>query len=924
MSLRDGFQALRIPVVESEVSPTALPILLEISERLEATVAYWPGPSYPVDLPATGFPPSTPSLGEVFRASDPNVVEDLKALAWDSAKGQPRRLDDSQLGQLAESGEFDVPSKYPPHSHKWKVARWLQKGRSPTHKSYERGLGKAMFHVLIGVPDRLLRNAGLSVRRGLSSLKTGGRRLVSLSVGWNETSPKYSPSVIDVILLERENDFVKEQLDQAGSSFDTRIFDNKLREKYGSFMEDFRRKAGLKVETTRPEEWIRARAEADQLPFESVVDREVRVERLLSRRTLEEAAKFMRAATSVPVEFGDLWVDRAHLDLIVSEVEQDMQRGIDELRKTMRQQLIEKHSILSTIPEWLERQVEQRIDRECNNENYKLKWYGKVPGVAQAEGIGPMGAVFRDHMLSFRLKQAPNLRVPLEREVRPARVFAVRTRIWRPKNWIEVEDRHGSLTRYYPQKHRILHVSTDAKFWRLALMLHESRAWLSNGLYEVCQALWNGSFGVKSMFYLQPFVSQYQMDSMTGEIVPDPASRTQTFVSRLKTIWGEVARIRREFEARPDSGLLGKPFARVLNVLSAYIGIGIPGTTIVLLGQPFLTAFQLAFAAAFVGTSPIWAPLSSLVAHALSMTIYDFHHPRDHGRWFPLVGVVLWDFGLAGVVQASVALVMGLVVHPALAVLRLIFETLRRQLRIGYDRMMWMLLLRRCRVPSQDSFIAWRIAGPGITANYCFQIRPDIAVLVLAAKLEECELEAFSKDTTEKINEPISAYNDFFQDFGMFGLNVSFGKSSESVEKLRRTIRAQHDSLSMRVSTRQRLYRELTVFELPVERSGSIAISNLGRIRQCEQDLDATLRKGTDLAAKFCERLEKSYTYNALSSFWFNANVLPGDYGGLVKRLLARTFGETFWTPMETSDATIVIPVKHKTLESLVHDIMSS
>jgi hypothetical protein len=924
MSLRDGFQALQVPVVASEVSPAALPILTDISKQLEATISYWPGPSYPVDLPSTCFPPSTPSLVDAFRASDPNVVQDLKALAWDSANGRPRRLDDAQLAQLAESGEFDVPSKYPPHSHKWKVAQWLQKGRAPTHKSFEHGLGKGLFHVLIGVPDRLVGNAEFSVRRGLSSLKTGGRRFISLSVGLSETSPKYSPSEVQAILLEQENDHVKERLERAESAFDTRIFDNKVRKQYGSFMEKFRSKASEHVETLRSEEWIRARKEVDVLPFESAVDRNAGVDRLLNRRTLEEAAKLRRGDANVPPQYGDLWTDRERLDLIVSEVEEDMRRDTDRIRTTIRQQLVGKHPILSTIPEWLERRVEERVDKECNNESYRLGWYGKVPDIAHAEGIGPMGAVYRDHIMPFRLQQVPGIRAQLEQERKPARVFSVSTRIWRPKNWIKVEDRHRSLTRYFPQKHRILHISTDERFWRLSLLVHESRARLNNGLYGSWQALWNGPFGVKSMFYHQPFVSRYQMNCLTGEIIPDDANRTRTFLSRLRAVWDEVARIRRDFEAKPDTGLLGKPFARVLNVLSAYIGIGIPGTAIVLLGQPLLTVLQLAFAVVVAATSPVWAPLSGVVEHALSMTIYDFHHPHDHGRWFPLLSIVLWDLGLAGVAQASIALLMGLVVHPALAMLRIMFESLRRQLRIGYDRMMWLLLLRRCRIPSQDSFIAWRIAGPGITADYFFQIKPDIALLVLAAKLEECELDLFIKDTTEKINEPMKSYNDFFKDFGMFGLHVSIGKSSQSIQTLRSRIKAQHDNLSTRVSTRQRLYTELTLLALPDARSGIVSTSSFGRIRQCEQDLDATLRKGKDLVAKFCERLEKSYTDKALLSFWFNAKVLPGDYGGLVKHLLSRVFGEPFWTPMESSDATIVIPVEHKTLESLIHDIMSS
>jgi hypothetical protein len=150
-------------------------------------------------------------------------------------------------------------------------------------------------------------------------------------------------------------------------------------------------------------------------------------------------------------------------------------------------------------------------------------------------------------------------------------------------------------------------------------------------------------------------------------------------------------------------------------------------------------------------------------------------------------------------------------------------------------------------------------------------------------------------------------------------------------------VEEQLKDLQKRLAQRRRVTKVLTSFELHDGRGASGRAErmprmetvvrdvqpgeSLGWIKQSEQDLERTSRLGEEVAASFSRRLEAAYPERFMS-LWCDVGLIPGDYSGLTRYFLAQIFGDDFWTPLEASDTSIVIPVKPQTLEKLVHGLM--
>ena len=65
---------------------------------------------------------------------------------------------------------------------------------------------------------------------------------------------------------------------------------------------------------------------------------------------------------------------------------------------------------------------------------------------------------------------------------------------------------------------------------------------------------------------------------LQGMLCPDPLSRTNTLVYRLRALWRHVRRSRAAFESEPETGLIGKGFTRHLNRAWNYIVKGALGS----------------------------------------------------------------------------------------------------------------------------------------------------------------------------------------------------------------------------------------------------------------------------------------------------------------------------------------------------------
>ncbi len=101
-------------------------------------------------------------------------------------------------------------------------------------------------------------------------------------------------------------------------------------------------------------------------------------------------------------------------------------------------------------------------------------------------------------------------------------------------------------------------------------------------------------------------------------------------------------------------------------------------------------------------------------------------------------------------------------------------------LRSAWDAALFHILIKRfARIPSVDSFVARRIAGPGLSSKYFYQIKPEQALLLLERKIELDELDQFEKKTLTEIDAPLRQFEQKIRTvFGDFGAKVYISQDS--------------------------------------------------------------------------------------------------------------------------------------------------
>ena len=105
-----------------------------------------------------------------------------------------------------------------------------------------------------------------------------------------------------------------------------------------------------------------------------------------------------------------------------------------------------------------------------------------------------------------------------------------------------------------------------------------------------------------------------------------------------------------------------------------------------------------------------------------------------------------------------------------------------------------------------NTFLARRIAGPGMASEYYYQVRPEQALVALETRLEHAELNAYENQISQKILEPTSSCYSFlkrmFQPFGVMPSRKTVGpvmqletESEELLSKLREKLKERRDGL---------------------------------------------------------------------------------------------------------------------------------
>jgi hypothetical protein len=72
--------------------------------------------------------------------------------------------------------------------------------------------------------------------------------------------------------------------------------------------------------------------------------------------------------------------------------------------------------------------------------------------------------------------------------------------------------------------------------------------------------------------------------------------------------------------------------------------------------------------------------------------------------------------------------------------------------------MFYAVIKRQAKIPSSDTFLARRVAGPGLSSNYFYQARAEQVLVTLEAHLEAKMLRAYYGFIERGLKRPLNAY----------------------------------------------------------------------------------------------------------------------------------------------------------------------
>ncbi len=416
------------------------------------------------------------------------------------------------------------------------------------------------------------------------------------------------------------------------------------------------------------------------------------------------------------------------------------------------------------------------------------------------------------------------------------------------------------------------------------------------------------SVSFRALFALKLFHVKRMLNKKTGVMEIDyQQAPIRTFVSCLSAIWQYVRKSRANFERQPDKGLLGKSVTRFFHRIWAYFfvgGFGSLGLTIV---YPTLCLSISTVSLGLGLTTFLWYPVLSLVFHILTALIFDWElMVGDIKRQFsnkkflvaPLLSTLL-RLVFGGVIFPVFNLFAALLACPSLSVLIALFATVRKCFRKVQDTLFYHLVLRRlARVPSSDSFVARRTAGPGMACNHIYQMKPELALAAVEHYIDSQIADAFLEYIRGRLFEPLEVYKNVLIPI-CEPYSFGFSSNGDAYQRLSNEISELYEKFL-------RLYEERTK-NIQFYRTNE-------KVRLTKENLQIVLLEGTELVKLNYEHVIQRYKNDGCEKLFKAACVDNYDWTAYTGVLLERIFGVGILTPIEDTDDCFDLKVDHLNL----------
>lgn len=843
-----------------------------------------------------------------------------------------RRLSSSQLKSIWEKGEFEVPSSLENINHVWKLSPFLfsgSKGRLEMfQKIFAAGLNLLYeipnFYSLPELPEYYTCcSFKLNFWSGLLSLFSYFVNILDLIIGTRSMflSQNFEYAVNNEIqkrrclaLLNRNFEssrLIAEYLQQyeiapadpntsLSPEYKEKVQMNKIIESQQKEVERI-----YNLIHSQWEDYFKSQVN----DFEDVEEEEFNARtQELNGKKYQRMLDYLEQNNDMDSKLKEAFINKIKAFQVIESEIFKRNKKLAEERTHIHQNLVQNHPYLSKIGFWFKRNYEEQVakveERLTQDMNYA------IINTLIKEGNQENAEMYRESMDAeeFSKHKIKEIECQIEQKLTvPALELKIYRRIYPPYEVIAYDE--GSEKRYYFKTNTLKTVKSTFLFFRLWADIIRFVYWTIDLTYYSFRYAMTGSFGLKGLFYWERYHRDYSCDHNTGAIYND-RDEVNPVIVKFNNILEGISKSRMAFESSPDNGFFGKTVSRVFNLIECYIlRLIIVGIFLVLLCHPLLNVIVTAVCLFLSFTSFVWVILWITICNLFRWLIYDYE-ALDYGNylindkrirgfwnklkspasWFPLI-ILKLNCLLRGVFRVIWVFFLTLL-YPVLALFIFLFAIFTICFKSIYDFIMFNLLIKCCaKVPQQDSAVAKRIAGPGISHNLFCNLSIDDAIILVQSLLEKIQLEKYQKQVIRALETPLKYTKNTlksvmfpFLSEGSEYLNFA---GIERIDGVTQTlIRSLQKQVSERMKQLPALRKDLTGFKIKFFDEELTFIKNI-----CLQILRKNL-----MGLKIHDFI------------WQRYQIPEGKYKLLMSKVLKEAFGsETIFETVEETDQRIVL-----------------
>lgn len=723
-----------------------------------------------------------------------------------------RDLSSKQFEDIFFNGSFSVESKVPGLPYIWYITNWIIRGLNNIYKDFEDAIGIS-FLLIYKLKHRFKFSSsglGFSINDSFFAIYEAIKQIVMISIGIASFDYKRQENLVIKSLktefsreFQRQNPFfnrdifsfeVKNQIVILSNIFEARWID-----------------ISIDIETKLYE---------DKLSQEDIREQlyKIRINKVLE--IIDEAINGRIDSIDNSIftnEIGGLLKEYFQAHNIVERNTQIKESKLTEIKNEIESEIQNLYDIRSKVQEWKNSKInniqkEKQTEIE-NNMNELIINELSQNGIDQPlilyKSKVNYDKIYKD--LYEKSIQSNLLKVP-------SKEYFIPFYYKEPKGSTIIED---GEKRFFKLNDGLYYtLNTSYWFWKIPLFFVRYASFTYNIAIFAYLYIFNHILGLSS-FYKDEIINEYVCDPDTG-IVSEGLGR-KTLKYNLTKLCKSISGNRKKFEESPDDSFFGKNCARIFNIFYNYILKTITAVVVFMIFYPIIILVWSIFWTMIFITCYIWGLFGIIFFTIFNFLIFDIDTPQD-SNGLGLIPTIFYTILFKSIIQLLITLFL-IISQPIASIMIIFIGLIRLLLRSVYDIFMFIIIWIFAKIPISDSFLAWKISGPGLSRQYYNHIELGDALTLVHAELEKCELLTFKSLIYSVLEDPLNKAIDLQTKFFKYDLKF------EPNQELEASIGIYKKILSKQIYERLSLFPSVNNIKFNVEELTTLKISSRDYIR---------------------------------------------------------------------------------------------